>query len=183
MCCGWLSWLAGVSLFKAPCRCTQAPCQQVRSHENHIPNPICPRSYKTSDSRNARKTFAKKKILSRSPSRSFRGGSWMVPNGRPLHIVKQGPLDQLSCLVGCLCSGASKRKPKGKPNSIPDGLSRSPLRSACACKGSQLRNRASVFGVFFGSAEPCPSFAIGLKRQGERAIAWCLAWLQGPLCL
>ena len=61
MCCGWLSWLAGVSLFKAPCRCTQAPCQQVRSHENHIPNPICPRSYKTSDSRNARKTFAKKK--------------------------------------------------------------------------------------------------------------------------
>ena len=61
MCCGWLSWLAGVSLFKAPCRCTQAPCQQVRSHENHIPNPICPRSYKTSDSRNARKTFAEKK--------------------------------------------------------------------------------------------------------------------------
>ena len=38
-------------------------------------------------------------LLSRSPSRSFRGGSWMVPNGRPLHIVKQGPLDQLSFSV------------------------------------------------------------------------------------
>ena len=42
------------------------------------------------------KLSRKNKILSRSPSRSFRGGSWMVPNGRPLHIVKQGPLDQLS---------------------------------------------------------------------------------------
>ena len=98
----WLAVMAGwgVALQGPLSCCTQAPCQQVRSHENHIPNPICPRSYKTSDSRNARKTFAKKKILSRSPSRSFRGGSWMVPNGRPLHIVKQGPLDQLSYIYG-----------------------------------------------------------------------------------